>query len=92
MKKSVIQPVLAFLVMAAVLMGSVHAQPAEPVNKPTKTKTKTKKKMAKTAVTVPRATARFVPGSAETAGQRSARLTRECKGQVNAGACAGYTR
>lgn len=90
MKKSVIQPILAFLVMAAVLMGGVHAQSAEPVNKPAKTKTK--KKLAKTAVTGPRVTARFVPGSAETAGQRSARLTRECKGQVNAGACTGYTR
>ncbi len=90
MKKSVFQPVLAFLVMAAVLMGSVHAQSVEPENKPAKTKTK--KKPGRTAVTGPRVTARFVPGSAETAGQRSARLTRECKDQVNAGACTGYTR
>ena len=35
---------------------------------------------------------RFLPGSAETAKDRSNRLRRECKGQVNAGACAGYTR
>lgn len=35
---------------------------------------------------------RFLPGSEETAKNRSDRLRRECKGQVNAGACAGYTR
>ena len=31
-------------------------------------------------------------GSAETTAERTARLKRECKGGVNAGACAGYTR
>lgn len=35
---------------------------------------------------------RFLPGSAETTKERSARLKRECKGRVNAGACAGYTQ
>ena len=45
-----------------------------------------KKAVKKTAKPV------FVPGSAETVAQRSARLKRECKGAVNAGACAGYTR
>lgn len=34
----------------------------------------------------------FLPGSAETAKERSSRLRRECQGGVNAGACAGYTR
>ncbi len=34
----------------------------------------------------------YVQGSEETVAQRSARLKRECKGGVNAGACAGYTR
>jgi hypothetical protein len=34
----------------------------------------------------------YVRGSEETTGERSARLQRECKGGVNAGACAGYTR
>lgn len=33
----------------------------------------------------------FLPGSQETTAERSARLKRECKGQVNAGACSGYT-
>lgn len=31
-------------------------------------------------------------GSRETESQRSERLSRECRGAVNAGACAGYTR
>ena len=35
---------------------------------------------------------RFLPGSAETTKERGIRLKRECKGRVNAGACAGYTR
>lgn len=34
---------------------------------------------------------RFERGSEETVAERSARLKRECKGRVNAGACAGYT-
>ena len=34
---------------------------------------------------------KFVPGSQETKKERSARLQRECKGRVNAGACTGYT-
>ncbi|MDB5895545.1 MAG: hypothetical protein JWQ88_3076 [Rhodoferax sp.] len=34
---------------------------------------------------------KFVPGSAETTAERDRRLLRECKGRVNAGACAGYT-
>ncbi len=36
--------------------------------------------------------AKFEPGSQETVKQRTARLKRECKGAVNAGACEGYTR
>ena len=35
--------------------------------------------------------ASFIPGSAETTAQRNARLKRECKGGVNAGACTGHT-
>lgn len=34
---------------------------------------------------------KFLPGSGETARERSTRLKRECKGRVNAGACEGYT-
>lgn len=34
----------------------------------------------------------FYEGGAETRSERDRRLKRECKGQVNAGVCAGYTR
>lgn len=34
----------------------------------------------------------FFEGSAESRTERDNRLKRECKGQVNAGVCAGYTR
>ncbi|MDB5890452.1 MAG: hypothetical protein JWP47_1283 [Polaromonas sp.] len=37
-------------------------------------------------------TSKFLRGSEESAGERNARLKRECKGAVNAGVCAGYTR
>jgi hypothetical protein len=33
-----------------------------------------------------------VSGSGESSKDRDSRLKRECKGAVNAGACAGYTR
>ena len=35
---------------------------------------------------------RILKDSSESTAERSRRLLRECKGQVNAGACAGYTR
>ena len=35
--------------------------------------------------------AKFINGSGETPAQRTARLKRECKGGVDAGACSGYT-
>ena len=35
---------------------------------------------------------KFIRGNEESVAQRSARLTRECKGRVNAGMCEGYTR
>ena len=47
------------------------------------------KKTAKTAKH--RTSTKFLPGSQETAKERSTRLKRECKGRVNAGACEGYT-
>jgi hypothetical protein len=90
MKRFFIQPAMAFLVLAAVLIGSVHAQPAEPVNKPATTKTK--KKAAKTAATGHGSRVKFMRGSEETTQERSTRLKRECEGRVNAGACEGYTR
>jgi len=35
---------------------------------------------------------KFEKGSEEATKDRNSRLARECKGQVNAGACAGFTR
>lgn len=34
---------------------------------------------------------KFIKGSEEGTAERDRRLLRECKGRVNAGACAGYT-
>lgn len=52
--------------------------------------TKKKKASKKSSNVTNKAT--FDRGSAETTAERTARLKRECKGGVNAGACAGYTR
>ena len=79
-------PALAQAADASAAAASTAAGPQtkavakKAVNKPVK------KAVKKTAKPV------FVPGSAETVAQRNARLKRECKGAVNAGACAGYTR
>ena len=59
--------------------------------KQTKTKTK-KKKTSGTAAAGRAGRTQFLPGSQESPAERAARLTRECKGAVNAGACEGYTR
>jgi hypothetical protein len=68
------------------------AQTPEVLNPPTKTETKKKAKKPKTQSGEKGSKAKFIPGSQESKKERSARLTRECKGQVNAGACTGYTR
>ena len=76
----------AALVCASLLMAGAQAQtaPTESAGAPAKTKSKKKsagrQKMPK-----------FMSGSQETVKERSARLMRECKGAVNAGACKGYT-
>ena len=94
MKISFVRSVMACGVLVAVLIGSAEAQSATAADpsEPVKTKPKAKKKATKTAATGKRGNAKFLPGSQETPGQRSARLKRECKGAVNAGACEGYTR
>ena len=73
---------LAQAVDASAATGSTATQP----QKKGAAKKAIKKAVKKTAKPV------VVPGSAETVSQRNARLKRECKGAVNAGACAGYTR
>jgi hypothetical protein len=84
------RPVLALLAATVLLGGNALAQtqPTQDGGKPAKSKTK--KAKAKSAGTAGKA--KFISGSEETPAQRHARLTRECKGAVNAGACAGYTR
>ena len=67
---------------------AAQAQASEVLNPPTQT---TKKKSKKPKAEVG-AKAKFISGSQETKQERSARLKRECKGGVDAGACAGYTK
>ena len=84
MKKIVVRPFWTAMFLAAMLVGSAHAG-ASSGDKPAASAKKKKKTGASGQV-------RFLPGSAETVKERSSRLKRECQGQVNAGACAGYTR
>jgi hypothetical protein len=91
-------PVLALLAAAVLLGGSAvaQAQPSQDGGKPAKSKTKKAKAKSSSAGTTGTngggGKVKFLSGSEETPAQRHARLTRECKGAVNAGACAGYTR
>lgn len=89
MKKSVVWAAQTVLVVAALVQGAAHAQPAEPAQTRPE-KAKASKKTAKPPARVSKV--KFMPGSEETVSQRVARLKRECKGAVNAGACEGYTR
>lgn len=75
--------------MSFFLAFGLPVQASEVLNPPSKT---AKKKNTKKSAEGGRSNATFVPGSAETKKERSTRLARECKGQVNAGACSGYTR
>jgi hypothetical protein len=82
------------LLAAAALAGilgftTAYAQAPEVLNPPVKTTAKKKTKKAKTTTA---SKSKFLPGSQETTKERATRLQRECKGGVDAGACAGYTR
>ena len=87
MKNSVVKPFWIAIFLSAMLIGSVHATASSTTSgdKPTTTVKKKKKTGSSSQV-------RFLPGSAEMPKERISRLKRECQGQVNAGACAGYTR
>lgn len=90
MKKFFTRSAWALIVSATValgMMGTAQAQSADGVTQPTNTKTKKKTAKARQGNKV-----KFMRGSEESTGERSARLKRECKGRVNAGACEGYTR
>ena len=86
MKNFVSKPLCTVLFLVATLMVGAHASTSSPASGD-KPEVSAKKKKAGASGQV-----KFLPGSAETTGDRSRRLKRECKGQVNAGACAGYTR
>ncbi|MDB5928526.1 MAG: hypothetical protein JWR60_233 [Polaromonas sp.] len=84
MKHTAVRPAWILVLTAAALAGNVHAaaSTSDSGSKPTATRAGKK---------APGGQIKFLPGSAETVKERSARLKRECKGRVNAGACSGYT-
>ena len=84
MKHTAIKSVWILVLMASALAGNVHATASTADSGSKATAAKAGKK-------APGGQIKFLPGSAETVKERSARLKRECKGRVNAGACAGYT-
>ena len=86
MKRIAIAPLWPMLLAAGLLIGNAHAGSASIEPSSVADSARTKKKAHG------RGQVRLLPGSAETVMDRSNRLKRECKGQVNAGACAGYTR
>jgi hypothetical protein len=79
---------IASVVAGFVLPSAASAQALDILNPPLQLQAK--KRSAKHKTTGSKTT--FSSGSQETSKERSARLQRECKGGVNAGACAGYTR
>ena len=75
-------------------IGSAKAEPTAPARQAKKARTTKPGKIKKEStrlVAFPE-DQRNKHGSRETESQRSDRLSRECRGAVNAGACAGYTR
>ena len=87
MKHIVPKPAWLVAIAAAMLMGHAQAKNAPAQDGAAKSTSKASvKKKSGTSGQV-----RFLPGSEETTRDRSKRLQRECKGRVNAGACAGYT-
>ena len=93
MKKFLIRPAMAVVVLTAILINPAQAQ--SPVVADPPATPKAKKKAAKSKAANPSdkvAKAKFLRGSEESTAERNARLKRECKGGVNAGACAGFTR
>ena len=83
MKYDVIKHAGGWVLVAAALCFGAKAQASSPDGSNKSTASKAKKKAS--------GQIKFLPGSAETTKERTSRLKRECKGRVNAGACAGYT-
>ena len=92
MLQKFISAAVTVIVACGLVMGTAYAQAPEVLNPPINTKAKKKSaKSTKAGQTSKAGKAKFLPGSQETTKERSARLQRECKGAVNAGACTGYT-
>ncbi len=89
MNKLAMVTIIASAVSALVLPPAAQAQALDILNPPL-LQVQAKKRAVKDKPAGNKA--KFSPGSQETTKERSARLQRECKGAVNAGACAGYTR
>jgi hypothetical protein len=88
MNKLALMAVIAGAVSSFALTPTAQAQALDILNPPLQVQAKKKAVKHKPAGS----NAKFSPGSQETTKERSARLQRECKGAVNAGACTGYTR
>ncbi len=88
MNKLAIVTIIASAVSAFVLPSAAEAQMLDILKPPLQVQAK--KRSAKHKSAGNKTT--FSSGSQETTKERNARLQRECKGGVNAGACAGYTR
>lgn len=91
MKQRVVwSAVWAAMFLTASLMGGT-VQAKSPSADSGQSSSKAKKKSAKGAKGSGGGQMKILPGSAETTKERNDRLKRECKGRVNAGACAGFT-
>ena len=76
----------ALLLATLILRPLAYAADAAPAKAAESAKPKAEKKKAGSAQKT-----KPVQDSAETPAERKARLQRECRGAVNAGACSGYT-
>jgi hypothetical protein len=88
MNQLTVVAIITSATLALVVPSAAGAQALDILNPPLQMQAK--KKSAKHKKSGSKTT--FSSGSQETTKERTARLQRECKGAVNAGACAGYTR
>lgn len=86
-QRMLLRSVWAVMFLAAALMGG-GVQAKTHSTDGGQSSSKSKKKSAKGGGG---GQMKILPGSAETTKERNDRLKRECKGRVNAGACAGFT-
>lgn len=86
MKRLAMKPALSMMLLAAALFsGIAHSATQGPQSGDRQKASKKVKKPGAGQI-------KFLRGSEESTTERSRRLKGECKGRVNAGACAGYTQ